>query len=188
MNENSFEDLAQRFEDEDRAAWQKPELVIEKLGDIKGNKIGDIGAGTGYFSFRMVELGANVTAIDVDERFIDFIKDKIAKESTTNLETRLVGYDNPELSENEFDALIIVDTYHHFNDKIEYMTYCFKGLKVGGTFMNVDFKKKETAHGPSIDHRIAAEEVKKDLLEVGFTDVQIDQSTLTEQYIITARK
>ena len=85
MNENSFEDLAQRFEDEDRAAWQKPELVIEKLGDIKGNKIGDIGAGTGYFSFRMVELGANVTAIDVDERFIDFIKDKIAKESTTNL-------------------------------------------------------------------------------------------------------
>ena len=188
MNTNSFEDLAESFEDEERAAWQKPELVIEKLGDIEGKTIGDIGAGTGYFSFRMAELGANVTAIDVDERFQNFIKEKIAKETTINLKTKLVGYDNPELAENEFDALIIVDTYHHFNDKIEYMTHCFNGLKAGGVLMNVDFKNKETAHGPPVDHRISAEEVKKDLLKVGFTNVEIDQTTLSEQYIITAKK
>jgi len=188
MNANSFEDLSKSFEDDERASWQKPALVIEKLGNIKGKKIGDIGAGTGYFAFRMASLGANVTAIDVDERFQDFIKEKITKENTTNLETKLVGYDNPELSKNEFDVLIIIDTYHHFNDKIEYMTHCFNGLKDNGVLMNVDFKNKETPHGPPVDHRIAAGKVKKDLLEVGFTDVEIDQTTLPEQYIIIARK
>lgn len=188
MNKASFDELAKSFEDKERASWQKPGLVIEKLGDIKGKEIADIGAGTGYFSFRMAELGANVTAIDVDERFQNFIKEKIEKENTINLKTKLVGYDNPELAENEFDALIIVDTYHHFNDKIEYMTHCFNGLKTGGVLMNVDFKNKETAHGPPVDHRISAEEVKKDLLKVGFIDVKIDQTTLPEQYIVTAIK
>lgn len=188
MNKRSFEDLSKGFEDEERKVWQKPELVLEKLGDIKGKKIGDIGAGTGYFSFRMAERGAHVIAIDVDERFQNFIKQKVVTKMTANLATRLVGFDNPELSESEFDALIIVNTYHHFNNKIEYMTHCFKGLKDEGVLMNVDFKKKKTPHGPSLDHRISAEDVKKDLLKVGFKDVQIDQTTLPEQYIIIAKK
>lgn len=188
MNSNSFESLTKSFEDKEREDWQKPALVIEKLGDIENEKIGDIGAGTGYFSFKMAESGAIVTAIDVDERFQNFIKERIAKENTANLITKLVGYDNPELGENEFDKLLIVDTYHHFNNRIEYMTHCFKGLKAGGTLMNVDFKNKETPHGPPVDHRISAEKVKDDLLKVGFIDVKIDQTTLPEQYIITAKK
>ncbi len=188
MNDNSFEELSKSFEDKEREGWQKPSLVIEKLGGIKGKKIGDIGAGTGYFSFRLAKSGANVTAIDVDERFQDFIKQKITKEGTTNLKTKLVGFDNPELAKNEFDVLLIVNTYHHFNDKIEYMTHCFEGLKPGGVLMNVDFKNKKTSHGPPVNHRIAAEEVKKDLLKVGFAEVEIDQTTLPEQYIITAKK
>ncbi|MEE9437530.1 MAG: class I SAM-dependent methyltransferase [Saprospiraceae bacterium] len=188
MNANSFKDLAKSFEDEDRASWQKPELVIQKLGDIRGKTIADIGAGTGYFSFRMAKSGAFVTAIDVDKRFQNFINDKKEKENTANLKTKFVGYDNPELEKDEFDVLLIVDTYHHFNDKIEYMTHCFKGLKKGGTLMNVDFKNIETPHGPPVDHRISANDVKNDLLKVGFTSVEIDQNTLTEQYIITAKK
>lgn len=188
MNANSFEELSKGFEDKERENWQKPNLVIEKLGDIKGNKIADIGAGTGYFSFRLAKHGAKVTAIDVDKRFQNFIQEKISKEGTTNIKTKLVGFDNPELAENEFDVILIVNTYHHFNDKIEYMTHCFKGLKPGGVLMNVDFKNKETAHGPPVNHRIAAEKVKKDLLKVGFVEVEINQTTLPEQYIITAKK
>ncbi len=188
MNKHSFESLSKRFESEERKSWQKPDVVIEKLGDIKGKKIADIGAGTGYFSFRMAALGAQVSAIDVDERFQKFIVEKVAKENTTNLVTKLVGFEDPELGEAVFDTLLIVNTYHHFNDKIAYMTHCLKGLKPGGILMNVDFKKMKTPHGPSEDHRIAAEDVKKDLLQVGFSDVQIDQTSLPEQYIITAKK
>lgn len=188
MHKSSFEDLAARFESEERSAWQKPEMVIKKLGEIKGKKIADIGAGTGYFSFRLAEKGALVTAIDVDKRFIEFMDKKKAEKGTKNLQTQLVGYDNPELAKNQFDIVLIVDTYHHFDDKESYLTHCFHGLKEDGTFMNVDFKYKETKHGPPLDHRIAAKQVKKTMLAVGFSEIQIDSTTLTEQYIITGKK
>ena len=54
--------------------------------------------------------------------------------------------------------------------------------------MNVDFKNESTPHGPPVNHRISATEVKEDLLKVGFTNVEIDQTTLPEQYIIIAKK
>ena len=188
MNKSSFEDLTKAFEEKERVNWQKPGLVIKKLGDLSGKTIGDIGSGTGYFSFRLAEQNANVVAIDVDERFQAFIEQKIEENKVSNITTRLVGYNNPDLSDNEFDALIIVNTYHHFNDKIEYMGFCKQGLKTGGTLMIVDFKNKSTAHGPPVDHRISAEEVKSDLQKAGFNQIEIDSTTLSEQYIITVKK
>jgi cyclopropane fatty-acyl-phospholipid synthase-like methyltransferase len=188
MNKAPFEDLVKAFEDEERADWQKPDLVIKKLGDINGKTIGDIGSGTGYFSFRLAEQNANVVAIDVDERFIAFIEQRIAKDSVSTLTTRLVGYDNPNLSDNEFDALIIIDTYHHFNDKVEYMNYCKRGLKDDGTLLIVDFKNRKTSHGPPVDHRISVEMVELDLQKSGFSQIEIDTTSLSEQYIITVKK
>ncbi len=188
MNKTPFEDLTRAFEDESREAWQKPDEVIKKLGTINGKTVGDIGSGTGYFSFRLAEQNANVVAIDVDERFQAFIEQKKKENDVGNLTTRLVGYDNPGLADNEFDVLIIVDTYHHFNDKIEYMSYCRKGLKDNGLLMIVDFKKESTSHGPPVDHRISVEIVKQDLKKSGFKKIEVDASSLSEQYIITARK
>lgn len=188
MHESSFEELSASFESDEREAWQKPDLVIEKLGDLKGKMVADIGAGTGYFSFRLAEKEAEVIAIDVDQRFIEYINNKKSRENIDNVTTRLVGYDNPELEAVAYDALIIVDTYHHFNNKVEYMMHCFRGLKKDGVLINVDFKKEDTLHGPPIDHRIAAEEVKADLIEAGFSEVSIDNNTLSEQYIMVAVK
>ena len=56
-----------------RAIWQKPGLVIEKLGDISDKVIADIGAGTGYFSFRLAPRAKKVIAIEIDEALIKYI-------------------------------------------------------------------------------------------------------------------
>jgi 2-polyprenyl-3-methyl-5-hydroxy-6-metoxy-1,4-benzoquinol methylase len=188
MNKAPFDNLAKAFEDDGREDWQKPDVVIRLLGDLVGKTVGDIGSGTGYFSFRLADQGANVVAIDVDERFQAFIEEKKAENNVSNLTTRLVGYDNPELADDEFDALIIVNTYHHFNNKLEYMGHCKQGLKKDGMLMIVDYKKEATSHGPPVDHRIAAELVKQDLKESGFRKIKVDSNTLSEQYIITAIK
>jgi len=76
MNKRSFENLVQNFENEEREEWQKPEEVIALLGDIEGKTIMDIGAGTGYFAFRMSAKGAKVIAADVDDRFINYVEEK----------------------------------------------------------------------------------------------------------------
>ena len=68
MNKTSFEDLVKNFESADRNEWQKPDEVIRFLGDLKNKTIIDIGAGTGYFEFKMNEPSAKIIAADVDEQ------------------------------------------------------------------------------------------------------------------------
>lgn len=183
MNKTSFEDLVKMFEDSARAAWQKPDDIVDLLGDLKGKTVMDIGAGTGYFAFRLAKKGATVIAADVDERFIEYIENK----QVQNVTTRLVPYDNSDLKPNEVDAVIIVDTYHHIENRIDYFKVVLKGLKKDGRLIIVDFKKEDTPHGPPVSHRIAADEVVHELQKAGFSSFEIEEDFLPYQYIIIAK-
>ncbi|MCB0374922.1 MAG: class I SAM-dependent methyltransferase [Sinomicrobium sp.] len=188
MNRNAFDDLVKGFEAPDRALWQKPEEVIAMLGDIQGKTVMDIGAGTGYFSFRMAARGATVIAADVDERFLEYIETKKSETGVQSVLTRKVPYDDPKLEENEADAVIIVDTYHHIENRVAYFRNVLKGLKPDGKLMVVDFKKEETPHGPPQDHRLQPDEVIAELRKAGFTDFKSNTTALAYQYIIIAVK
>ena len=183
MNKNSFEDLVARFEDSTRVEWQKPDEVVALLGDLAGKTIMDIGAGTGYFAFRLAEKGANVIAADVDERFIDFMN----KKENDKVTTRKVPYDSPNLAKAEVDAVIIVNTYHHIENRIEYFKQVLEGLRENGQLMIVDFKKEKTTHGPPVDHKLSEKEVMKELKSAGFTTFEVNSKLLSEQYVIIAK-
>lgn len=186
MHQSSFEELVERFEDPKRGAWQKPELVIEKLGKIEGKTFADIGAGTGYFSRRLAQKGANVLALDVDSLFLDYIDKNTA--DSLKIVTRKIPYDKPLLDSAEVDAVIIVDTYHHLENRYDYFRDVWRGMKAGGQLMIVDFKKEKTAEGPPVEMRIEGFEVMRELQNAGFVKVVIDVQTLSNQYIILAKK
>ena len=50
----------------ERVVWQKPEVVIHKMGDLRNKKIADIGAGVGFFTFRLLQTSNEVIASDID--------------------------------------------------------------------------------------------------------------------------
>lgn len=188
MHQSNFSELVERFESPDREAWQKPHEVIDKLEPLFGKTIADIGAGSGYFSFRLAERGAKVIAKDIDEQFIELINQKKVELNDSLVQPHLVKYDDPFLEADEVDAVIIVNTYHHIDNHFEYFRKVLKGLKPGGTLLIVDFKKEETPHGPPIEMRISGLDVIKKLQGVGFSKTIIETTTLEEQYIITATK
>lgn len=186
MHKNSFEELVEKFEDPERDQWQKPDLVIKKLGDIEGIKIADIGAGTGYFSRKMAEKGASVLALDVNEKFLDYINTNSTDSS--NIVTRKVPLDSPQLDSAEVDVVVIVNTYHHIDNRYDYFRDVWRGMKAGGQLMVVDFKKKDTPHGPPTEMRLEGFDVMRELQKAGFIKVVIDIKTLDYQYIIMAKK
>lgn len=190
MHKRSFEDLVKSFESEDRTKWQKPDEVIKKLGDVKDKTVMDIGSGTGYFSFKLVAQGAKVIAADVNDKFQGYIKQRKekAKLRDEQLTTRKVPFDSPDLKAEEADHVMIVDTYHHIENRIDYFKKVLVGLKAGGKLLVVDFKKEETPHGPPLKMRLTAEEVKKELTEAGFTNIVIDNELLPYQYTVLAGK
>lgn len=183
MNKTSFEELVARFEDSTRVEWQKPDEVVALLGKIDGKTIMDIGAGTGYFAFRLAEKGANVIAADVDERFIDFIN----KKENDKVTTRKVPFDSPNLAKAEVDIVIIVNTYHHIENRTDYFKQVLDGLKENGQLMIVDFKKEKTTHGPPVDHKFTESEVMEELKIAGFTEFEVNSELLPEQYVIMAK-
>lgn len=186
MHRSSTEDLIERFESPERDAYQKPELVLEYLGDIQGKKIMDIGAGSGYFSVKLAENGANVIAADVSDEFQAALKTRIEVNNLENIELRKIPYDSPGLAGNEVDMVLIVNTYHHIENQIDYFSKVKEGIKPDGELVIIDYFKKELPVGPPVDHKIDLETVKSELLKAGYTlDVNVD--LLPYQFIVRAK-
>ena len=188
MNQRNFDELVKNFESSERDSWQKPNKVIDLMGDINGKSIMDIGSGTGYFSFKMATKGAKVIAADVDDRFLKYVNEKKAKIGDSLVTTRKTEYGDPLLAEKEVHHVIIVNTYHHIEDRIAYFKKVENGLKVGGTLIIVDYKKIKSPHGPPLEHRISYDKVVNELKEIGFTNLKILKDMLENQYIIIAKK
>jgi len=186
MHKSSFEELTKKFEDPEREKWQKPDLVIKKLGDIDGKKIADIGAGTGYFSRKLAQKGASIIALDVDDQFLNYINTR--SQDSLDITTRKVPFNSPQLDSAEVNAVIIVNTYHHIENRYEYFRDVWRGIKPGGQLIVVDFKKEKTPNGPPVEMRVGGFKVMRELQKAGFIKVVIDIQTLEYQYIIAAKK
>lgn len=184
MNKTSFEDLVKNFESADRNEWQKPDEVIRFLGDLKNKTIIDIGAGTGYFEFKMNEPSAKIIAADVDERFIKFIDERIVSEKKTNISSRKAEYEKPPVSEKEADIVFMVDVYHHIENRKDYFSMVKKGLKSNGEMIIVDFKKGDFEYGPPNDMKIEPQIVINEMKLAGFNLVAQDTTTLKYQYLL----
>ena len=127
-----------------RAIWQKPGLVIEKLGDISDKVIADIGAGTGYFSFKLALKAKKVIAIEIEQGLLDYIdstKVMLPLDKRSRIETRLASPDDPHLAPGEVDIILIINTIAYIKNIPQYLQTLKKGLKKDGKIMIIDYTK-----------------------------------------------
>ncbi|MCS7037629.1 MAG: methyltransferase [Saprospiraceae bacterium] len=188
---SSFESMVADYESKDRVIWQKPGLVISMLGDLTGKTVADIGAGTGYFAFRLVPAAQKVIAVDIDPRFINFmdsIKVRLPETYQRRFETRLAKPDDPMLAAEEADAIIIVNTYGYLRNRAAYLKRLAVGMKPRARLLVIDFKKNNLPIGPSDEFKVAVADAIRELEAAGFQIVQIDQESLDYQYILIAQK
>ena len=185
-----FDELASDYYDtQSRVIWQKPELVISLLGNLRGKTVADIGAGTGFFAFRLANQGAKVIAIDIDPRaiaWIDAEKKRYPVDIQALLETRQASPDNPNLRPGEADVMLLVNTYIYLENRISYFRNLRTALKPDARVMIIDFKDHETPIGPGIEERIGLRQVQAELTEAGYSIVSSDDQSLEYQYIIIA--
>jgi SAM-dependent methyltransferase len=174
--------------DINRGTWQNPELVIRKFGDLSGKIIADIGSGTGYFTIPISRLASRVVAIDIEQRYLDYIEDRkleLPIAQADRIETRLTVENEPNLHTDEVDAVLMVNVFYYLNNRINYMEIVRDALRKNGILVLVDFKTGDLPVGPA-ENKVPAEEVVKILLSAGFVNVVVDDESLQYQYIITA--
>lgn len=159
------------LEDPKRDAYQKPHEVLTVLNLKPGEVIADIGAGSGYFTFRLAHhLGdkGKVYAVDVSPDMILHINRRIRELKVTNVVSILADQDDPLLPEQSLNRFFICDVWHHVDNQTKYLSLMKRMLKPGGEVVMIDFHKKETPSGPPLKMRIAREDLLKQMESNGF--------------------
>lgn len=175
--------------EKDRGKWQNPKLVIKKLGDLTGKVVADIGSGTGYFTFPMARQAKKVLAIDIEQRYLDYIENKkmeLPMAQADNIETRLTEENEPNLHADEVDAVLMVNVFYYIKHRLAYMKIVNDALKDQGRLVLVDFKPGDLPVGPA-ENKLPAKEVVTILKLAGFGDIEVDSLDLEYQYIIVAK-
>jgi|GEM_PF-534702 len=174
------------FDDPGRAEWQKPEAVVEVLALEKKMAVADIGAGTGFFNpYLAAAVGkkGRVIAIDVERSLVDHMAERAEKEGTGVVVPRLGRFEDPALMPGEVDRILMVDTYHHIDNRRDYFRNLLPALRPGGQMVIVDFKPGDLPVGPKGNHKLPAEKVVAELAEAGWK-VVAQPDVLPYQYVI----
>ncbi|MDG2616678.1 class I SAM-dependent methyltransferase [Thermoleptolyngbya sichuanensis XZ-Cy5] len=157
-----------------RSIQEQPDKVLPALNLKPTDVVADIGAGTGYFSFRLSSLvpQGKVLAVDIQPEMIDileFFKQEAAEAGTPadNVEPVLGEPDNPQLAPDSIDLALMVDAYHEFEYPREMMEAIFKALKPGGRVALVEYRGENPFISIKGLHKMTQRQVKQEMQAVG---------------------
>lgn len=158
------------YEGVNRDQWQKPETVVAALHIKPGQVIVDLGAGSGYFTFKLAKAAGaagKVYAVDIDPDMIGLIAKRSEEEAATNVETILAKPDDPLLPESSVDLVFTSNTYHHIDNRIAYFTNLRKYLRPGGRVAIIDFDRRAWIEG-LLRHYTPSEFIKREMEQAGY--------------------
>jgi cyclopropane fatty-acyl-phospholipid synthase-like methyltransferase len=175
---------AKVFERKDRDKWQKPDLVIKRLGIKRTDDIADIGSATGYFPIRLAKVATkgNVYGIDIEPTLVEFLNERATHEKISNL-ISLLGTPHNPLIPKPVDVILTVDTYHHISKRVDYFHNLKKSLKKNGRLVIIDFKQGDFPVGPKDAMKIPQAQVIEELKKAGFS-LKESHDILPYQFIL----
>jgi ubiquinone/menaquinone biosynthesis C-methylase UbiE len=142
-----------------------------RLANPPGEKIADLGAGGGYFTFKLAAAAGptgKVYAVDVDREMVELINNQRKKIPVKNVETILAKIDDPQLPKEGVDLIFTSNTYHHFDDRIAYFTKLRKYLSPSGRLAIIDFDRRAWFEG-LLRHYTPSEFIKREMEQSGYS-------------------
>ena len=175
------------LEGPDRAAWQKPDQIMDALAIADGSAVADIGAGAGWFTIHLARrVGPNgiVYAQDVQRQMLEATRRRVEREGLRNVETRL-GVDSvPNLPIGALDAVLVVDVYPEVENRVTLLRNLAASLKPGGRLGIVNYKPGRGGPGPAPNEgvRVDSASVEQDAQAAGLR--VFSRQVLPYQYLL----
>jgi ubiquinone/menaquinone biosynthesis C-methylase UbiE len=171
-----------------REAEEQPQKVIAALQLKPTDTVADIGAGTGYFSFRIapkVPFG-KVYAVDVQPQMIEILEYFKTQRSIANVEPVLGTPTSPNLPDNSIDLALMVDVYHELEYPLEMMGEVVRSLKPHGKVVLVEYRGENPLIPIKGLHKMTQAQVKQELS--GLLDYVETRNSLPQQHILIFQK
>lgn len=148
---------------------EQPQRIISALDLKPTDTVADMGAGTGYISFRIspVVLQGKVLAVDIQPEMLDIVNFVKQKRNVTNVEPILGSVTDPHLPAASVDLALMVDAYHEFSHPREIMAAVVKALKPGGRVVLVEYRRENPFVLIKPLHKMTQQQVRKEMQAVG---------------------
>ena len=174
------------FDDPARDEWQKPAEVVKVLALRPGMTVADLGAGTGYFARHLsaaVGPEGTVLAVEPEPKLLASVRERAEREKTANVVPILASLDDPRIPPRSADVVLVVDTYHHIDDRIAYFGRLRRVLRPGGRVVIVDWHKRPLPVGPPPDHKLERDQVVDEMRAAGYA-LKAEPDVLPYQYVL----
>ena len=158
------------LERSEREAEEAPSRAIEKLELAEDSVIADIGAGSGYHSFRIAPRipKGRVIAVEIQQEMLDFLSARSAELGITNVVPHLGMVDSVNLPPGTLDAALIVDAYHEFSHPAEMLESLYAALKPGGRIYLLEFRAEDPRVPIKPLHKMTEAQARKEFEGAGF--------------------
>jgi ubiquinone/menaquinone biosynthesis C-methylase UbiE len=182
---DNVERWVQVFDSPERNEWQRPDKVVRVIGLYDGNKVADIGAGTGYFTSvlsRAVGREGKVYAVDIEPEMLAHIA-KRDDLGAAEVVTILADPDDPKLPDGELDVILVVNTWHHIDGRTKYLKKLRSALGVEGRVVVIDWREGELPMGPPAGSKLSRDAVIDEFEEAGWS-LETESVLLPYQYFL----
>lgn len=172
-----------------REKEERTDLLIKGLNLKPTDNVADIGAGSGYFSFRMAKLvpQGKVYAVDISPQMIGIVRSKMAQEKVSNVEPVQSTITQTKLPPNIVDTALIVDAYHEFSHPLEMATSILNALKPGGKLILIEYRMEDPTVPIKLLHKMTEKQAKREMKNAGFKWEQT-LTMLPQQHFMIFRK
>ncbi|HEX7070308.1 MAG TPA: class I SAM-dependent methyltransferase, partial [Rhodothermales bacterium] len=172
-----------------RETSELPSRVVKGLELSPADVVADIGAGTGYFTFRLCRQvpHGRVYAVDVQQEMLDRIEKRVADEKVGNVITVLGTPQNPNLPPASIDLALMVDSYHEFSHPREMMENIVESLRPGGRVVLVEYRAEDVTIPVKEVHRMSEAQARLEMEAVGLVWRET-KDILPQQHFIVFEK
>ena len=174
----------------ERAAEEAPDEALDAIGIAKGATVADIGAGVGYFTWRLAErvgTSGKVFAVDIQQPMLDQLRRNMAARKLANYEAVLGAEDDPRLPPGRIDLALLVDVYHEFSQPQKMLRRIRAALGPEGRMVLLEYRKEDPQLPILPAHKMSVAEVKAEIEPEGFR-LEKTLENLPQQHILIFRK
>lgn len=150
----------------ERDKEEEPAKLLKALDLKPGMVVADVGAGSGFHTFRMAPLvgpDGKVYAADVQPEMIALLKARAKKERAANVEPVLCTETDPKLPAASCDLILMVDVYHELSYPFEVAEKLVAALKPGGRLVFVEFRLEDHKVPIKLVHKMSERQVIKEM-------------------------
>ena len=171
----------------ERDAEEQPDRVVAELKIPRGATVVDLGAGVGYFTWRLAErVGpqGRIIAVDIQPGMLDRMKKNLEERGVTNVEMVLGTPEDPHLPTGQVDLVLIVDVYHELQHPEKTMDHVRRSLKPNGRVVLIEYRREDPKIPINPLHKMSIEEVRGELEPMGFRLVKLMDFLPTQHIFI----